>query len=127
MPAIYGIGVDILHVSRVSEVYQKHADRFVQRLLHPREHERLTQVRDVANYLAKCFAVKEAFVKALGTGFRGIAHDEIGWVRGDLGRPLLCLSDRARDLLHARGVGAMHLSISDERDLVCAMVTLERA
>lgn len=123
---IYGIGVDIVHVSRVLEVYQQHPDRFVRRLLHVREYERLSQTRDVPNYLAKCFAVKEAFVKALGTGFRGIAHDDVGWVRGDLGRPVLCLSSRARALLVTRGVGAAHLALSDERDLVCAMVTLER-
>lgn len=125
-PAIYGVGIDLLYISRIAEVHGRHAERFEQRLLHPLERQRLPQVRDTDNFLAKCFAVKEAFVKALGTGFRGIAHDEVGWTRAAHSRPQLCVSPRVAALLAERGIGAMHLSLSDERDLVCAVVTLER-
>jgi len=125
--AIYGVGVDLLHISRMAQVYGRHSERLTQRLLHPLERQRLGTARDAVNYLAKCFAVKEAFVKALGTGFRGIAHDEVGWTRVEHGRPELCVSARVAMMLKARGIGAMHLSLTDERDLVCAVVTLERS
>ena len=124
--AIYGVGIDLLHISRMAKVYGRHSDRLAQRLLHPLELQRLAKVRDTVNYLAKCFAVKEAFVKALGTGFRGIAHDEVGWTRVEHGRPELCVTPRVAAMLAARGIGAMHLSLTDELDLVCAVVTLER-
>ena len=126
-PAIFGIGVDVVHVSRVAKVHARHGARFAQRMLHPLELARLPQVREPANFLAKCFAVKEAFVKAFGTGFIGIAHGEVGWTRATHQRPQLCLSPRLAKLVASRGVGAMHLALSDEVDLVCAMVTLERA
>jgi holo-[acyl-carrier protein] synthase len=124
---IYGVGVDVLHISRMAQVHGHHPERLKQRILHPLELSRVDGVRDVVNFLAKCFAVKEAFVKALGTGFRGIAHDEVGWTRAEHGRPEICVSPRVAAMLRERGIGAMHLSLSDERDLVCAMVTLERA
>ncbi|SHG52583.1 holo-[acyl-carrier protein] synthase [Hydrocarboniphaga daqingensis] len=125
-PVIYGTGVDLLHISRMAKVYERHPQRLVQRMLHPLERARFDQARDPVNFLAKSFAVKEAFVKALGTGFRGMAHDDVGWTRVPLGPPQLCVSPRAAAMLAARGIGAMHLSLSDEVDLVCAVVTLER-
>ncbi|MDB5967910.1 MAG: Holo-acyl carrier protein synthase [Hydrocarboniphaga sp.] len=125
--AIYGVGIDLLHISRMAEVHGRHAERLAQRILHPLELQRLGTVKNPVNYLAKCFAVKEAFVKALGTGFRGIAHDEVGWTRIQHGRPELCVTPRVQAMLASRGIGAMHLSITDELDLVCAVVTLERS
>jgi holo-[acyl-carrier protein] synthase len=125
--AIYGVGIDVLHISRMAEVHGRHADRLAKRMLHPLEMQRLASVKNPANFLAKCFAVKEAFVKALGTGFRGIAHDEVGWTRVEHGRPELCVTPRVQAMLSSRGIGAMHLSLTDELDLVCAVVTLERS
>lgn len=123
---VFGIGVDVLMVSRMRKLHERHRERLEQRLLHPAERARLASVRDPVNFIAKCFAVKEAFVKALGTGFRGIAHDEVGWTRGERGRPELVTGSRLGALLRARGIGAAHLTLSDEQDLVCAVVVLER-
>ncbi|EIT70416.1 MULTISPECIES: holo-ACP synthase [Hydrocarboniphaga] len=128
--ALYGVGVDLLQISRLADVQARHPERFARRLLHPLEMQRLESLReaqrDPVNFLAKCFAVKEAFVKALGTGFRGIAHDEVGWVRGALGKPELVFSPKVEAVLRARGIGARHVSITDEIDFVCVVVTLER-
>lgn len=124
---VFGVGVDVLQISRMAAVYARHSERLAQRLLHPAEQAALAGAKDRVNYIAKCFATKEAFVKALGTGFRGIAHDEVGCVRGALGRPQLAFSARVQARLAARGIGAAHLTLSDEHDLVCAVVVLERA
>ena len=129
--ALYGVGVDLLQISRLADVQARHPERFAKRLLHPLEMQRLESLRqtqrDPVNFLAKCFAVKEAFVKALGTGFRGIAHDEVGWVRGALGKPELVFAPKVEAMLRARGIGARHVSITDEIDFVCVVVTLERS
>jgi holo-[acyl-carrier protein] synthase len=124
-PRLYGTGVDVLQISRMAQVYARHPERLASRLLHPLERSRLENARDPINFLSKCFAVKEAFVKALGTGFRGVTHDDVGWVRGALGKPELVMSTRLQQQLVRRGVGAAHLTISDEVDLICAVVILE--
>lgn len=123
---IHGIGVDILRVSRIEKVYRRHGQRFVERLLHPREKEAFGKARKPALFLAKCFAVKEAFVKALGTGFFGVAHDEVGAIRNKPGRPELVFSAKLKRRLKRLKIKATHLSLSDEGGLVCAMVVLER-
>ncbi len=123
---IYGVGVDILRVSRIEKVYRRHGRRFVERLLHAREQSAFKKARKPALFLAKCFAVKEAFVKALGTGFNGVAHDEVGAIRNKLGRPELVFSAKLKRMLKRLKIKTAHLSLSDEGGLVCAMVVLER-
>lgn len=122
---ILGIGVDILRVARIEKVYQRHGPRFVERLLHAREQAEFRKARKPAVFLAKSFAIKEAFVKALGTGFHGVAHDDVGAIRDKLGRPELVFSARLKGRLKRLKVKASHLSLSDEGGLVCAMVVLE--
>lgn len=123
---IYGIGVDILHLPRIEKVYRRHGQRFAERLLHPKEMMEYRKARKPALFLAKCFAVKEAFVKALGTGFHGVAHDDAGLVRGPLGRPRLVFGAKLKRRLTRLKIKSAHVSLSDEGDLICAMVVLEK-
>lgn len=123
---IYGTGVDVTTVSRIARVHARHSQRFVTRLLHPAEQTGFRGAKDPARFLAKAFAAKEAFVKALGTGFRGVAHSDVGLRRGKLGRPELVFSTVMKRRLAKLGVARSHVSISDEGDLVCAMVILEK-
>jgi holo-[acyl-carrier protein] synthase len=122
---IYGIGVDILKDGRIDETHARYGDRLERRMLHPLEAAAFAQAKHPGNFLAKSFAAKEAFVKALGTGFRGVAHHEVGVVRDTLGKPGLVYSDRLQALLAERGIRCAHLSLSDDAGLVCAMVVLE--
>ncbi|MCI0749372.1 MAG: holo-ACP synthase [Nevskiales bacterium] len=123
---IYGVGVDFLRVGRIEKIHRRHGERLVQRLLHGRERAAFKTARRPAQFLAKCFAVKEAFVKALGTGFRGVAHREIGVIRNKQGRPELVFSAELRRRLKTNRIKAAHVSLSDEDGRVCAMVVLER-
>ena len=127
---IHGVGVDIVQVDRVRRKLENQGDKFAQKLLTSGEYVLYKDVDDKATYVAKCWATKEAFVKALGTGFA----DEFMW--GDVGyfspkstltktkRPIVQLSDRARwsDIMRNKKV---HLSVSDEIDNVIAYVTIE--
>lgn len=123
---IHGIGVDLLLVERMARTHARYGARLHGRLLHPREAEALPRARDPANFLAKSFAAKEAFVKAMGSGFRGIAHADVGVVRDALGRPSLVFSEPLQQKMAALGIAATHLAFTDDSGLVCAMVVLER-
>jgi len=123
---IYGIGADILRVSRIGKVYARHGERFLDHVLHPAEREAFASQKKPALFLAKSFAVKEAFVKALGTGFVGVAHEDIGCERDELGKPTLLFSTKLKRKLAKLGIARTHVSISDDEDWICAMVVLER-
>ena len=123
---LFGIGVDILHVERIEKVYARHGERLVERLLHPLEVKDFRRVTKPAQYLAKSFAIKEAFVKALGTGFAGVAHDEVGAVRNGLGKPELVYGPRLKRRLKQLGITRAHVTLSDEGGTVCAVAVLER-
>lgn len=128
--SVHGVGVDIVQVDRVRRKLDNHGEKFAQKILTSSEFMLYKDVDDKATYVAKCWAVKEAFVKALGTGF----SDEFMW--GDVGYfspkssytktkfPRVQLSERARhsDMMQNKTV---HLSVSDEIDNVIAFVTIE--
>ena len=129
---IHGVGVDIVQVERVHRKLANQGDKFAEKLLTPSEFARYNALLTDSkpHYVAKCWAVKEAFVKALGTGFKG----DFMW--GDVGyfsptssytitnHPRVQLSDRASwsDIMRNKTV---HLSVSDELDIVIAYVTIE--
>jgi len=124
---IYGIGTDIIKIERIKDMYEKYADKFYRKILSSEEAE-IFEAFSVdsrkISYLAKRFAAKEAFVKALGTGFRDdITFTAISVYNNRLGRPHLKISQAIRDRLpdHAK----LHVSLSDEVDNVMAFVIIE--
>lgn len=123
---ILGIGTDIARVERFEAAMRRHGDRFAARVLGPHEAQRFAQHVSPAAFLAKRFAAKEAFVKALGTGLReGMRWTDIQVVNDALGRPSLTLNGEAARLAESLGVTRMHLSLSDEHDVAVAFVVLE--
>ncbi|HSP59097.1 MAG TPA: holo-ACP synthase [Halomonas sp.] len=123
---ILGIGTDLARVERFERAQQRHGQRFSQRLLGEVELVQFHARGAPAAFLAKRFAAKEAFVKALGTGLRqGMRWTEVQVQSDALGRPSLHLSGRAHELAEAAGVRAVHLSLSDEADMAVAFVVLE--
>lgn len=123
---IYGIGLDVLRVKRIETVYRRHGERFVERLLHPLERKEFEASARSVQYLAKSFAIKEAFVKAMGTGFFGISHDDVGAVRKASGKPEFVFSKRLKARLKRLKIKSAHVSLSDEGGIVGAVAVLER-
>jgi len=77
-------------------------------------------------FLAKRFAVKEAAVKALGTGERtGVLLRDFYLEHTELGKPLLCVDGKAKKMCEIHNVRATHVSLSDEGDQVVAFVVFE--
>ena len=103
---IHGVGVDLVRVARVQASLERFGDRFARRILGGAEFEAFVSGGRRADYLAKRFAAKEAFVKALGTGFRfGITLRQIQVVSDPLGRPQLHCTGAARERMLSEGLG----------------------
>ena len=123
---IYGIGTDIVRIQRMTKNLDRYGERFAQRLLTEAELVTFRKSSTQAQFLSKRFAAKEAVAKALGTGFRGgLSLCDIGVSNDALGKPMLDFSPRAWEKLQAVGVGATHLSLSDEQEYAIAYVILE--
>lgn len=124
---IYGIGADLVEPARVTRLLQKYGERFPRRVLTAQEWPGYLASRQPVLYLASRFAAKEAFSKAMGTGFRfPVSLRSISVVQDRLGKPSLRFSPALEAMVHARGIIAHHLTLSDERSLACAFVVLEK-
>ena len=122
---IYGIGIDLVRISRIDAAIGRHGRRFAERILSEHELAEYAASRNRANFIAKHFAAKEALLKALGTGLRGGIQWRHMEVRNDaLGKPYLVCSERVQELFDERGITASFLSISDEDEYAAAFVTL---
>jgi holo-[acyl-carrier protein] synthase len=125
---IAGIGVDIVAVARIARLVEQHGDHFARRLLADSEWPDYEAARKQPAFLAKRWAAKEAFGKALGTGIaHGVTLPQIAVSHDTAGQPRLELSGAAAEHCARRGIVGWHLSIADERDHAVAMVVLERA
>ena len=124
---IFGIGTDIVAVTRLRAMWERHGDRAVERILAPQEIPDFAGAPDKGRFLAKRFAAKEAFSKALGTGVRPPATlSAIAVLHDHLGKPMLVFSPALHALLGEKNLKA-HLSISDEAEYAVAYVILEQA
>ncbi|MCZ6717613.1 MAG: holo-ACP synthase [Gammaproteobacteria bacterium] len=125
---IFGIGVDIVHISRMQENLDRYGVRFARRILAKKEYVEYGRTRNPARFLATRFAAKEALVKAFGTGFRGgLFLKQIAVVHDDLGRPSLQCSGRALEMLTGSGIAQTHLSLAHELDHALAFVALTKS
>lgn len=123
---IYGIGTDIVEYARIAALWARYGERFASRLLSTHELPELEAHTDPARLLAKRFAAKEAFAKAVGSGMRyPVTLQRIGITHDGLGKPVLRFDETLRTYLAQLGINGHHLSISDERDMVVAFVVLE--
>jgi holo-[acyl-carrier protein] synthase len=123
---IVGVGTDLIEVGRVQRALDRWGERFARKVLVELELERFARHRKPAHYLAKRFAAKEAFSKAMGTGIRHpVSWQNIGVANLPSGRPVLRFSPPLEALLAQRGVVAVHVSLTDERDMAAATVILE--
>lgn len=123
---IVGIGTDLCEIGRIQRALDRHGERFARKILMDRELERFRRHRTPAAYLAKRFAAKEAFSKAMGTGIRyPVNWHNVSVDNGRSGKPVLRFSEPLAALLGERGIAAAHVSLTDETGMACAFVILE--
>lgn len=125
---IYGVGTDIVELSRIQSAYDRFGERFVQRILMAEEIALFRRSRQPVRFLAMRFAGKEATVKAMGTGFaHGVWVRDVGITANDWGRPLVIWSERGIRVRDSLGIGAGHVSLTDDAGLVIAFAVVEQA
>ena len=123
---IYGIGTDLVDLERVKKM--KSLSAFAHKILGDQELEEYAQLTQGSNqyYLGKQFAGKEAFAKALGTGFRNpIFPKDIQILRDSLGKPEVLLSEGAKSYVEDLGITKSHVSLADESNHLLAFAVLE--
>jgi holo-[acyl-carrier protein] synthase len=123
---IHGIGTDLVAVARITDLRARFGERLARRLLTDAEMREYTHAAAPERFLAKRFAAKEALAKALGTGLRApVTLGNIGISHDPLGRPAYTVTAPLADWLRARGIGRLHLSLSDEHDHALAFAIAE--
>ncbi len=128
---IVGIGSDLCNIERIQNSIDRFGDRFLNRVF--TETERAKAARrpfTMAGTLAKRFAAKEAFSKAVGTGFkRGVYMKDIGVVNLPSGAPTLALTGGAKERLDALippgHAARIHLTMTDDHPFAMAVVVIE--
>jgi len=121
---IVGTGIDFVAVSRIAHWLDD--DLLCRRFFHPDELKVIrSRGAEAPRSLAARFAAKEAFAKALGTGFTGLTLKDIRVENMMSGRPMLVLEGTALRAMKRIGAENVHLSLTHEENLAAAQVILE--
>ena len=123
---IYGIGTDLVDLERIKKM--KSLSAFAKKILGDQELKKFAEMKEGRNhsYLGKQFAAKEAFVKALGTGFKDpVFPKDIQILRNSLGKPEVLLSGGAKSFVDSLGITKSHVSLADESNHLLAFAVLE--
>jgi holo-[acyl-carrier protein] synthase len=111
------IGTDIMEIARIRRTIERWGERFLNRVYTPAE---LDLYDRRPHSLAACFAGKEAVMKVLGTGARGVAWREIETLRYRSGKPYIILHDRAQYEAAKLGIKEIDISLSHSREYATA-------
>ncbi len=123
---VVGIGIDAVTISRIDRLLELRGERFLRKVFSAEEIEEGMKRHDRAEFFAVRFAAREAFVKALGTGFGGgVSMHDVEVTKGERGAPRLRLSERLAALVASGGIARWHLSLTHEQDTALAVVVLE--
>lgn len=130
---IIGIGTDIIQIPRVEKILTTHIDLFIEKYFSKEEFEKYKNYKltpkQLAAKVAKFFSAKEAFVKALGTGFRfGIELKDIQILSDELGKPYIKILNKTKEYID-KTFGEnlyFHLSLSDDYPTAISFVVIER-
>jgi len=129
---IYGIGTDILQISRLEATLGRHGDRFAAKILGPQEMEKYlrrkakVEARGV-RFLATRFAAKEAFSKAIGMGMRmPMTWRAMQVLNAPSGKPVVGCSGALQEWMEEQGLSAQ-VSVTDEVEYAVAFVIVEKS
>ena len=125
---IFGVGVDLVKNQRIKQSIKKKG--FVEKIFSKKEIFYSQKTSNKVNFFAKRFAAKEAFSKALGTGFRGgISFKKIEILNDKMGKPYYYNSNNIKRIIYNRfklKSYDLFLSISDETDYSVAFTVIQK-
>lgn len=120
---ILGIGTDIIEIDRINKAINN-TPMFLEKMFTKRELESFANNNLRVESIAGNFAVKEAVSKALGTGIRGFTFKDIEVLRDELGKPIVTVSNKIKDLIESDNY-LFNVSISHNKSTAVAFVVLE--
>ncbi len=121
---ILGVGIDLTEIKEIDESI--HRDAFVRKVFTPAEMQAVERYRNKAEHLAGKFAVKEAFMKAIGAGIRQeVWFTQIEVLSEESGKPQVQVGGEAGRRLEEIGAKQVHVSISHSGGMAVAVVILE--
>ena len=126
---ILGTGIDLLKVSRIKKLLDNYGDIFIKKVFSEYEIKKNKNITLKVSKIAKAFSTKEAFVKALGTGFtKEISFKDISLKNEERGKPIIDLSNRVQEYLKKKTPNGyktiINVSISDEKEYVISNVII---
>lgn len=123
MATKFAVGIDIIEIDRVADVIARHGDRFLGRIYTDDE---IRHCRGRVSELAARFAAKEAVMKALGTGVRGVGWRDIEILPNRRGKPLVFLYGRGAARAEAIALRGLEISLTHSKEFAIASVVGER-
>ncbi len=123
---IYGLGTDIIEISRIKKIIKKHNDSFLKRVFTQNEIFIGKKHKEPYTFYAGRWAAKEAFAKALGTGIGEHCNwTDIEIMNNQNGKPICSVSGKAEKVIKNSKISKIHISISHEKDYATSTVILE--
>jgi holo-[acyl-carrier protein] synthase len=123
---IFGIGIDIIEVDRIRKQIEK-GERFKKRIFTEKEQKYCEPKRNKAQNYAARFAAKEAFFKAIGTGWRGgITFKDVEIVNNERGKPEIFLYGKAKEFVKEKKLKNIQVSLSHIKNFASAIVAVEK-
>ena len=123
---IFGIGTDIIEIARVEDKLSR-TRGLKEKVFTAGEIEYSQAKAKSGQHFAARFAAKEAFLKAMGTGWRsGYRFNDVEIVNNQLGKPEVLVHGKIREFCEANGIRRWHVTLSHSRELAKAVVVLEK-
>lgn len=123
---IYGTGIDLIEVERIAQQVTDET-RFRERIFSEKEIAYCETKPNKAEHYAARFAAKEAFFKALGTGWRGgLNFAEVEVLNDDFGKPKLHFLGQTGEFVAKQQFTAVYLSLSHLKSIAAAIVIIEK-
>ena len=116
---IRGLGTDIIEINRIQKAVKKNS-RFIERIFTQNERILFSERNYHPNRIAGFFAAKEATVKAIGTGIRGMSWKDIEIQINPEGKPYIRLYNNALRIAYSKGIDEILISISHSREYAVA-------
>lgn len=123
---IIGTGIDMVDIERIDGMISRWGDKFLLKIFTETEQRYCNRHSFPAMHYAATFAAKEACLKALGTGMgMGIHWQDMELCHDNLGKPVVQLQGRGKEIADERGVSFLHVSLSHTDKLAVASVIAE--
>ncbi len=123
---IVSLGLDLVRIERVEDITERRGERFLDRVFTAGERAYCERRKRPAVHFAGRFAVKEAVMKVLGTGWaRGVRWNDIEVRRAPGGAPEVVLHGASAEIARRRGIGRIHVTITHDAGIAAAVAVAE--